>query len=155
MKAGQYFALITGIFFLLFGILGFIPGLVRVPPPSAATLEVFDYGYGYLLGLFPINIAHNLIHIIVGLLGLFSAIALGGSRLYGRGILLFYGLLTVMGLIPYTNTTFGLVPIFGHDVWLHAIFAALGFYYGFIASPGLLEIASQPPEKIEGYGGTP
>ena len=31
--------------------------------------------------------------------------------MYGRGIAVFYGLLTVLGLIPATNTLFGLVPI--------------------------------------------
>ena len=35
-----------------------------------------------------------------------------------------YGLFTVMGLIPGLNTTFGLVPLYGHDVWLHALTAA-------------------------------
>lgn len=36
-----------------------------------------------------------------------------------------YALLTVLGLIPATNTTFGLVPIDGHDVWLHALLAVV------------------------------
>jgi hypothetical protein len=31
-----------------------------------------------------------------------------------------YGILTVMGLIPALDTTFGLIPLYGHDVWLHA-----------------------------------
>ena len=42
-----------------------------------------------------------------------------------------YGLLTVMGLIPGLSTTFGLVPIYGADVALHAVIAAVSAYFGF------------------------
>jgi hypothetical protein len=38
----------------------------------------------------------------------------------------------VMGLVPGLNTTFGLVPLFSHDVWLHAILALGAAYFGFI-----------------------
>jgi len=30
---------------------------------------------------------------------------------------------------------FGFVPIFGHDVWLHAFTAALGIYFGWLYRP--------------------
>lgn len=45
----------------------------------------------------------------------------------------FYGALAVMGLIPGLDTLFGLVPIFGHDVWLHAVTAAAAVYFGWFA----------------------
>ena len=39
-----------------------------------------------------------------------------------------------MGLLPAPfNNTFGLVPIHGHDVWLHAVLAVAGLYLGFAA----------------------
>ena len=28
-------------------------------------------------------------------------------------------------------TLFGLAPLYGHDVWLHALIAAVATYYGF------------------------
>jgi len=31
------------------------------------------------------------------------------------------------------RTTFGLVPLYGHDVWLHAVLAAVAAYFGFVA----------------------
>ena len=40
-----------------------------------------------------------------------------------------------MGLIPGLNTVFGLVPIRGHDVWLHAASAILGAYFGWASIP--------------------
>ena len=47
-----------------------------------------------------------------------------------------YALLTVLGLISATNTAFGLVPIWGLDVWLHGLLAVAAAYFGFaVASP--------------------
>ena len=56
------------------------------------------------------------------------------ARNYARGLAIFYGLLAIMGLIPGLNTTFGLIPIFGHDIWLHALSALVAAYFGFMAS---------------------
>ncbi|HEY9623563.1 MAG TPA: DUF4383 domain-containing protein [Crinalium sp.] len=152
MKPGQYFALITGILFLAVGLMGFIPGFVREPmtSPDAVGLGMGS-GYGDLMGMFPINVLHNVVHIIVGLSGIFAAIALDGSRVFSRALAVFYGLLAIMGLVPGLNTTFGLIPIFGNDIWLHALTAAIAFYFGFIASPGLLELSSQQSQQ---FGGT-
>lgn len=140
MKAGQLFALITGIAFFGAGVLGFVPAFVQQPPHEVSF--VYDGGFGYLMGIFPINYLHNIVHLVVGVLGIFSSLGLGGARFYGRGLFLFYGILAILGLLPFANTTFGLIPIFGNDVWLHAGTAAIAFYFGFIDSPGLLEIAS-------------
>lgn len=38
----------------------------------------------------------------------------------------------MMGLIPGLDTTFGLVPLFGNDVWLHILLAAPAAYFGFV-----------------------
>ena len=46
----RYFALISGIVYVLVGILGFIPGMVATP--SAAPQLAVNTGYGYLMGLF-------------------------------------------------------------------------------------------------------
>ncbi|MBD1908997.1 MULTISPECIES: DUF4383 domain-containing protein [unclassified Leptolyngbya] len=147
MNAGRIFAMVTGIFFLSAGLMGFLPGFVAPSDivPEVATRIGADAGYGYLLGIFPINGLHNVVHLLVGIAGIGSAIALDSSRSYARGLAVLYGLLAILGLIPYANTTFGLIPIFGHDVWLHGVTAALATYFGFFASPGLLEISSREP----------
>ena len=36
-----------------------------------------------------------------------------------------------MGLIQVLSTTFGLIPLYGHDVWLHALLAIVAAYFGF------------------------
>ena len=59
---------------------------------------------GYLLGLFHVNVLHSLVHVLFGILGITM------SRSF--------------------NTVFGLIPIHGHDVWLHGITAASAAYFG-------------------------
>jgi hypothetical protein len=144
MKAGQYFTLITGIIFVLVGVMGFIPGFVKeaTATPDMAGLS-FTPGYGYLLGLFPINVLHNVVHLLVGILGIVASVSLGSARLYSGVLAIFYGLLTVMGLFPPTQSTLGLIPIFGNDVWLHGLTAAIAVYFGFIATPDLLELSTE------------
>jgi hypothetical protein len=126
----QQFAKIIGIAFLLVGILGFIPPLVSPAPAESMGLAV-QTGFGYLLGLFAINVLHNIVHLGVGAWGLAASRSLVASVQFARTLAIFYGALAIMGLIPGLNTTFGLIPIFGHDVWLHAVTALAAAYYGY------------------------
>ncbi|MEP0902575.1 DUF4383 domain-containing protein [Leptolyngbya subtilissima] len=142
MKAAQRFALIIGIFYLTIGILGFIPALVSqsgAMPPSIEKLGVVS-GFGYLMGLFPINTPHNIIHLVTGLLGIVASIALDSSRLFSGQLGIYYTTLAVLGLVPVANTFFGLFPLYGADVFLHGLTGALGIYFGFFATPSLLSL---------------
>ncbi|MCA1604997.1 MAG: DUF4383 domain-containing protein [Acidobacteria bacterium] len=122
------FSLVVGIVFLLAGLLGFIDALKSLPPTDAPTLSV-SAGYGYLFGLFPVNMLHNFVHLGIGVWGLTSSRNYPAARTFAYGLMIFYGALAVMGLIPVLNTTFGLIPIFGHDVWLHALTALAAAYF--------------------------
>lgn len=126
------FALIAGIAYVGAGLLGFVPGVTQPPPAHAPELAV-RAGYGYLLGLFPINFLHNLVHLALGAWGLLAYRNYASARTYARGLATIYGVLAIMGLIPAFNTTFGLVPIFGHDIWLHALTALAAAYFGFLS----------------------
>lgn len=128
----RYFALIYGIVFLLIGIAGFIPGFVMPLEAEHPELAI-ESGAGRLFGLFPVNIVHNLVHVVFGIWGIAAWRSVSGSVMYGRAVAVIYALLFVMGLIPVLHTTFGLVPIYGHDVWLHAVLAAVAAYFGFVA----------------------
>lgn len=127
-------ALIFGVVFTAIGLLGFVPAASHAPPPGAPDLAV-DAGYGYLLGLFPINVLHNLVHLLFGIWGLVAYRTFPGSRLYLRSVAIIYGVLVVFGLIPLLNTTFGLIPIFGHDVWLHLAIAVVAAIFGWKSAP--------------------
>ena len=135
----QQFALILGVIYTLVGIAGFLPGVVQSPPPEAPPVQV-DQNYGYLFGLFPVNILHTLVHLGAGVWGLAASRRLAPSRTYARSLAVIFGVLTVMGLIPGLNTVFGLVPLFGHDVWLHALTALAAAYFGF-GRPAAVDVA--------------
>ena len=121
-------ALLFGVVFTLIGIAGFIPSLVQ---PATEHMDV-GMNHGVLLGLFPINTAHNIVHVLFGLWGLAASRSIGGSRSYFQAVAVIYILLAIMGLLPQTNTTFGLVPLYGNDVWLHAALGLVGAYFGFM-----------------------
>jgi len=126
----QTFARIFGILFLIIGAAGFVPGLT---PAHSHPDVTFDAGLGLELGLFPVNYAHNVVHLLFGVWGLVAARSMSAAATYGKVVGVGYALLTILGLIPAAKlwTLFGFVPLYGHDVWLHALLAAVATYYGF------------------------
>lgn len=122
-------ALLFGIVFLAVGIAGFVPGLASPATHEGLTMT---HGSAMLLGLFPVNVLHNVVHLLFGVWGLAAYRSVGGSIGYFRAVAVIYALLTVLGLLPQTNTLFGLVPLHGNDVWLHALLAIVAAYFGFI-----------------------
>ncbi|HYE34009.1 DUF4383 domain-containing protein [Methylocaldum sp.] len=125
----QTFAKVFGILYVIVGILGFIPGLVQ-PIVGGPELAV-EAGYGRLLGIFPVNLIHNLVHIGIGVWGILAARSLPRAVTFARANAVIFGVLFLLGLIPATNTLFGLAPIYGIDAWLHLLSAAVAAYFGF------------------------
>ncbi len=125
------FALLFGIAFLAIGVGGFVPGITTPPHPGHPDLAV-DMSYGQAFGLFPINVLHNIVHILFGLWGLMAYKSLSASKGYAKGVAIIYAVLMVAGFIPGLNTMFGLVPLFGNDIWLHALLAAVAAYFGWM-----------------------
>jgi hypothetical protein len=128
----RYFALLCGVVFTTVGVLGFIPAFSPPAGPEAPELAV-PANYGYLLSLFPVNLLHNLIHLAIGVLGFATWRSYTAARTFARGLAIYLGLLTLMGLVPVLYTTFGLVPLYGNDVWLHGLEALLAAYFGFVS----------------------
>ena len=125
----RQFALVLGIAFVVAGVAGFFP--TPADPPAGLTQT---HGFGHALGLLPVNTIHNVVHILFGLMGIMASRgSLMSARGYAQFVAIAYGLLTVLGLLPQTNTTFGLIPIYGNDVYLHAVIAAAAAYFGFVA----------------------
>ena len=130
-------ALSLGILFLFVGLAGFIPAFVWVPGGGSGAVtmtgvsDTYATGFGYIFGLFPTNLLHNLIRCTVGLLGITSFGSLQNSRFYNRAFAIAYILIALMGLLPVANTSFGIMPLFGNNVWFNAITGAVATYYGF------------------------
>ena len=128
------FAKIFGVVFLLVGVSGFVPGVTTPHDHPGADDVLVDAGLGAAMGLFPVNVLHNLFHVAFGIWGLLAARSFGGSRIYARGVAVIYAALAIFGLIPAAKlwTTFGLIPLYGNDVWLHIVLAAVAAYFGFM-----------------------
>ena len=124
----RYTALGLGVLFLLLGLAGFVPALVT---PSSANLTS-EPGFGYIFGVFPTNYFHNAIGILVGVWGIAAFTSLSGAIVFNRIFAILYAAGVILGLLPFTNTLFGLTPLFGNNIWLNAITAAIAFYYGFV-----------------------
>ena len=125
MTTVQRAAQIFGIVFLLVGIAGFFVtgGSMEADPEHAARL----------LGLFPVSVLHNIVHLLFGVWGLVASRTFEGSRTYGRVGGIVYLLLAVLGFV--SPDMFGLVPIGDHNIWLHAVLGIALAAIGFSARP--------------------
>ncbi len=137
------FSLLLGLFFVLAGIAGFLPSFAH--PEAGATIAdnaiaaaghgdaILGTGDAMLFGLFPVNAAHNSVHILFGLWGLAASRSRRGAFAYARSVAIIYFLLAIAGLLPATQTGFGLIPLYAKDVWLHGLIALGGVYFGWTA----------------------
>jgi hypothetical protein len=119
----QTVARVFGVVFLLVGVLGFLAsGMSMESDPALAPR---------LLGLFPVNALHNVVHLLFGVWGLAASRTSSGAELYAKGAGAIYLVLAVLGYVA--PTTFGLIPIGGHDIWLHAVLGVVLLGTGFLA----------------------
>lgn len=65
------FALVWGIAFLLLFAAGVVPGLLHAPAIGDPDIAMRSM-YGRALGLFPVNVLHDGVHLVFGLWGLFA-----------------------------------------------------------------------------------
>lgn len=112
----QLAALGVGAVFLLVGILGFIPGITT--NYADMTFAGHD-SEAKLLGLFQVNILHNIVHLLFGVVGLAAARAWEASRLFLIGGGAFYLVLWLYGLVIDLDTVANFVSLNTADNWLH------------------------------------
>ncbi len=117
----QAVALIFGAIYLVAGILGFVSSL-----GGSDTLTNHA-----LLGIFKVNLLHNLVHVVIGISGLAAASSVANSRRFCQVVGAILLLLGVIG-IGVANP-FGLVYIGGSDIALHLLTGAVLAYFGFVA----------------------
>jgi hypothetical protein len=110
-------AMVIGVVFLIIGILGLI----------------FDTASGSLLG-FDVDLVHNLVHLLTGILGIAAAMT-GWSRLFNQIFGVIYLLIGLAGLVPalyFSQRLLGLMHVNAADNVLHLVVglvaAAIGFF---------------------------
>lgn len=125
------FALIFGVVFLAVGILGFgvVPSLLQDASGEGMNAQ------GMLLGMFHVNMVHNIVHLLFGLWGLAASRSASGSVGFFRAVALIYALLAIMGLFEATKHGFGYVELGDKNVWLHAGLSVVGFFFGWVNRP--------------------
>ena len=106
-----------GVIFVLVGLAGYVPALT----PD-----------GKLLGVFAVNGAHNLVHILTGVIAV--AIALASPANMAAFFKIFgvvYGLVAVLGFFAGDQPLLGIIAHNMADMWLHVVIAAASLYLGF------------------------
>ncbi|WP_345751666.1 DUF4383 domain-containing protein [Microbacterium rhizophilus] len=127
----QVTALVYSIVFVLIGIGGFIPGLTS----GVESLELAGHSSeAMLFGVFQVSILHNVVHLVLGAVGLAAAGTFGRSRAYlilGGAV---YALLWLYGLFVPHDHDANIVPLNAADNWLHLALAitmvGLGLLFG-------------------------
>jgi hypothetical protein len=123
MRFIQRVATISGVVFILVSVLGlFVGGMPGMRMGGASVL---------LLGLFPVNMLHNLVHGAFGVWGVVAGRSEKASVTYTLGSGVAYLLLGVLGM--FTDSLLGMVPIGGYDVVLHLVLAIVLAGCGFWA----------------------
>lgn len=105
-------AAVLGVVYLLIGVLGFIPALA--PGGAPAGMESAS---GSLLGIFPINAVHNIVHLAIGAALLYGATGRDAAVMVLKVIGGAYVLFGVLGIVSANG--FGLLPLGGNDILLH------------------------------------
>src|SRR6266566_4125992 len=123
----QKLGAVFGVVFILIAIVGFIsPGGMAMQPTDPATAAK-------ALGIFPVNLLHNVVHLLFGIWGLAASRSWAGSKQFYIVVGVLYALLTVVGFLSPNG--FGFVPLAGADIWLHCVLAIVMLVIGYTAKP--------------------
>jgi hypothetical protein len=130
MSLARTVAAILGVIYVLVGVVGFLPDpLVQASSAASAT--------GALLGVFPINLLHNVVHLVIGASLLYASMATATAIMVSRVIGGVYVVVGLLGLVSPNG--FGLLPLGGADIFLHlgtgAVLLAVGFMNGGTTRP--------------------
>ena len=123
MTTVQRVAQIFGWIFVLIAVWGFFVSRGSMEADMATAPRILD--------LFAVNLLHNLAHLLLGIWGIVAARSFGGAKTYGTFAGLIYIVLAIVGFIE--PTTWGLIPIGGADIWLHAALGVILLLVGLTA----------------------
>ena len=117
---------------LIFGIVFVLVGLVGLITPGGMQMGA-DPAPAHILGMFGVNLLHNIVHLLVGVWGIVASRSWAGAKSFLQIGGVVYIVLAVLGF--FLPTTFGLIPIGGNDIYLHAVLGVIMAGLGFTAKP--------------------
>ncbi|WP_411734384.1 DUF4383 domain-containing protein [Paeniglutamicibacter sp.] len=114
----QKATLAVGAVFVLFGVLGFIPGITT----NYDQLSLAGHGSeALLLGVFQVSILHNIVHLLFGIAGIAMARTRGAARNYLLWGGVIYLVLWIYGLVIDHDSDANFLPLNDADNWLHVV----------------------------------
>lgn len=117
-------AKILGAVLVIVGVLGFVPGIVS---------------NGLLLGIFAVDLVHNVIHLLTGIVALGAAMSSEKhARLFFKVFGVVYALVAVIGLVQ-GGSVLGLFVTNMADHLLHIVLALVFLYVGFGMKGGMMK----------------
>ncbi|WP_394214805.1 DUF4383 domain-containing protein [Brachybacterium vulturis] len=111
----RWAAIVCGIFFLVIGFAGFVPGVTM----NFNGIEMAHRSEAMLLGIFQVSVLHNVIHLLLGLAGLALSRFSHSARRYlliGGGI---SAVLWIFGLLVTPGSTTNFLPLNTADDWAY------------------------------------
>ena len=118
-------AILFGIVFLVVGICGFFPSI---------TTPMEGMEGGMLLGIFHVNLAHNIVHLASGAVFLLCGLAgAGASRTFFKIFGVVYLLVAILGFMNGDKPLLGMIANNMADVWLHVGLSVVMLFLGFVA----------------------
>jgi hypothetical protein len=124
MTTQQKITLGFGIFYVLIGLLGFVPGI---------TAPTDQPGQGLLLGIFAVNTIHNIIHLAAGAILIWGGLTPGFTTTVNKVMAVVFLLLVPLSLIAPIAEGVAINPA---DTFLHLASALLTGYLGYMAGRG-------------------
>jgi ABC-type transport system involved in multi-copper enzyme maturation permease subunit len=113
----QWLALVIGVVYLLVGLAGFL----------VTGFDGFtEHDHSQTLLGFAVNPLHNIVHILIGALGISMWKRSDSARTFGWILFVVYGLTFVYGLIVANNEDLNFLNINGADNVLHILSALAG-----------------------------
>lgn len=118
MTLVQLGSAVVGVVFLIVGILGFIPGITS--NYGDMTFASHESG-ALLLGIFGVNILHNIVHLLFGVVGLATARTASAAKYFLLIGGVIYLVLWIFGLVIDQDSAINFVALNTPDNWLHFV----------------------------------
>jgi hypothetical protein len=130
---------IFGAFYVLIGVLGFVPGITVMGNAGGGSSGI--PGEGLLLGIFAVNAVHNIAHLVLGALALWAARSDESVRTWSTTLAVVFAVLVVGSFVaPIVEG----VEINLPDTGLHLISALLTGWIALATRRGMAGSTAMP-----------